>query len=88
MLILGCGTVLAQLSSDKVCYIVCLLIFTIAGIVVGSIRSLQRVGWFANLSVWMNIVSFIIMYVPLTLDLDQDANSEQHGGSEQGCKRN
>jgi amino acid permease len=63
VLILGCGTILAQLSQNKVCFIACLIIFTMAGIIVGSIRSLQRVGWFANASVWMNIVSFIIIMV-------------------------
>jgi hypothetical protein len=63
-LILGCGTILAQLAQEKVCFIACLIIFTIAGIIVGSIRSLQRVGWFANASVWMNVICFIIMYVP------------------------
>jgi amino acid permease len=61
VLILSSGQVIAQLSSAKICYIVCFLIFTIVGIFAGSIRSLQRIGWLANASVWMNIVSFIIM---------------------------
>lgn len=61
VLILGSGQVIAQLSSAKICYIVCFLIFMIVGIFAGSVRSLQRVGWFANASVWINIVSFLIM---------------------------
>lgn len=61
VLILGSGTTIAQLANEKICFIVCLLIFTIVGICVGSIRSLQRVGWFANASVWLNIICFIIM---------------------------
>ena len=61
VLILGSGQVIAQLSSARICYIVCFLIFMIFGVFAGSIRSLQRIGWFANASVWLNIVSFIIM---------------------------
>jgi bacteriorhodopsin len=60
-LILGCGTTLAQLAKEKICFIACLIIFTVCGILVGLIRSLQRVGWFANASVWMNVICFIIM---------------------------
>jgi hypothetical protein len=63
VLILGSGTTIAQLSSEKICYIVCLVIFMVVGMVFGSIRSLQRIGWLANLSVWINIVSFIIIMV-------------------------
>ncbi|KAM0247585.1 hypothetical protein ACHAQJ_009804 [Trichoderma viride] len=63
VLILGSGTTIAQLSSEKICYIVCLVIFMAVGMVFGSIRSLQRIGWLANMSVWINIVSFIIIMV-------------------------
>lgn len=63
VLILGSGTIIAQLASEKICYIACLVIFTVVGMVFGSIRSLQRIGWLANMSVWINIVSFIIIMV-------------------------
>ncbi|KAM0450000.1 hypothetical protein ACHAO4_006879 [Trichoderma viride] len=63
VLILGSGTIIAQLSSESICYIACLVIFTVVGMVFGSIRSLQRIGWLANMSVWINIVSFIIIMV-------------------------
>ncbi|PNP59598.1 hypothetical protein THARTR1_00771 [Trichoderma harzianum] len=63
VLILGSGTTIAQLSSEKICYVACLIIFMVVGMVFGSIRSLQRIGWLANLSVWINIVSFIIIMV-------------------------
>ncbi|PTB38721.1 uncharacterized protein TrAFT101_006743 [Trichoderma asperellum] len=63
VLILGSGTTIAQLSSGKICYIACLIIFMVVGMVFGSIRSLQRIGWLANLSVWINVVSFIIIMV-------------------------
>jgi amino acid permease len=61
VLILGSGTTIAQLASEKICFIVCLLIFTIIGMIFGSIRSLQRIGWLANLSVWLNVACFIMM---------------------------
>ncbi|KAJ6020292.1 hypothetical protein N7499_003573 [Penicillium canescens] len=63
VLILGSGTIIAQLSSGSVCYIACLVIFTAFGIIAGLIRGLQHVGWLANLSVWLNIVSFLIVMV-------------------------
>ncbi|KAL6907234.1 transmembrane amino acid transporter domain-containing protein [Trichoderma evansii] len=63
VLILGSGTIIAQLSSGAICYIACLVIFMVVGMVFGSIRSLHRIGWLANLSVWINIVSFIIIMV-------------------------
>ena len=61
VLVLGSGTIIAQLASEKICFIVSLLIFAIVGAIFGSIRSLQRIGWLANLSVWLNIASFIMM---------------------------
>ena len=61
VLILGSGTTIAQLAGESLCFIVALVIFTAVGIVFGSIRSLQRIGWLANLSVWLNVVSFIMM---------------------------
>lgn len=64
VLILGSGQVIAQLSNAKICYIVCFLIFTIVGMIAGLMRGLQHVGWLANSAVWMNICSFIIVYVP------------------------
>lgn len=61
VLILGNGTIISQLASEKICFIVCMIIFMAVGILLGSIRSLQRLGWLANASVWFNIISFIIM---------------------------
>lgn len=61
VLTLGSGSIIGQLSSERICYVVCILIFAIVGCIAGNIRSLQRIGWLANASVWMNIVSFLIM---------------------------
>ncbi|KAJ5623814.1 hypothetical protein N7510_000123 [Penicillium lagena] len=63
VLILGSGQIIAQLSGGTICYIVCFLIFTIFGVFAGMMRGLQHVGWLANGSVWLNIVSFIIVMV-------------------------
>lgn len=35
------------------------VIFTIIGLVLGQIRTLQRLGWLANLSVWLNVTVMI-----------------------------
>ncbi|KAH6609824.1 transmembrane amino acid transporter [Trichoderma cornu-damae] len=81
VLILGSGTTIAQLSSDKICFIVCLVIFTVVGMIFGSIRSLQRIGWLANLSVWLNIVSFLIIMVACAnYPIDYSAYQQQAYG--------
>lgn len=59
LLILSNGQSISQLSKGNLCFVVCLLVFTIAGFIVGQIRTLARFGWLANISVWMNI--FIII---------------------------
>ncbi|KAI9825001.1 MAG: hypothetical protein M1819_000630 [Sarea resinae] len=58
ILILSNGQALSQLSKKKLCFIVCLLVFTIAGFLLGQIRTLQKFGYVANAAVWMNL--FII----------------------------
>lgn len=61
VLVLGSGQIIGQLSGQTICYIVCFVIFAIFGMFAGMIRGLQHVGWLANLSVWLNITSFIIV---------------------------
>lgn len=55
LIILSSGQSISQLSKEKLCFAICLLVFTIAGFLVGQIRTLARFGWLANLAVWMNI---------------------------------
>lgn len=62
VLILANAQIIAQWNAH-LCFIVCMVIIMIVGIVLGSIRSLQRLGWLCNLCVWMNIVSFLIVMV-------------------------
>ncbi|KAI9694370.1 MAG: hypothetical protein M1820_008970 [Bogoriella megaspora] len=59
LLILSNGQSISQMSKENLCFAICLLVFTIAGFIVGQIRTLAKFGWLANLAVWMNI--FIII---------------------------
>jgi hypothetical protein len=74
VLILSLGGSVSQVSIGKdgangngVCFIVCLLIIAILGMVLGQIRTLQRFGWLANLSVWTTVItSFMAIGVSAT----------------------
>lgn len=63
VIILSNGQILSQLVSFKLCFIVCLIIPLIVGIASGFMRALKHLGWFCNLAVWLNTISFIIMSV-------------------------
>lgn len=72
VLILSKGRTISQLSQigkaaddNGLCFVACMIIIMACGMVAGSIRSLQRIGWICNISVWLNIASFISMYVSL-----------------------
>jgi hypothetical protein len=74
VLILSLGGSVSQVSLGKddahgngLCFIVCLLIISILGVVLGQIRTLQRFGWLANLSVWTTVItSFMAIGVAAT----------------------
>lgn len=60
LLIVSNGQGIAQLSQPNtndtaLCFVACLIIFTVAGFLVGQIRTLQKFGYLANLAVWMNL---------------------------------
>ena len=72
-LIINCGIIclsngqsLSQMSvggqtgSPKVCFVVCILIFALFGMILGQIRSLKGFGLIANGSVWLNILIMIL----------------------------
>lgn len=63
VLILGNGQAISQISKGNLCFIVCLIIFMAAGMVVGQIRTLQRFGWLANGAIWINVLIIFIWYV-------------------------
>lgn len=66
-LILLNGQAISQISQVNgtgpgLCFIVCVLVFALAGMIVGQIRTMQRFSWLANFSVWINLLSmFIVM---------------------------
>lgn len=68
ILILGNGQSISQISKGSLCFIVCLVIFMAAGMIVGQVRTLQRFGWLANFAVWLNLLILFLWYVvfPLT----------------------
>ncbi|KAI7306026.1 amino acid transporter-like protein [Hortaea werneckii] len=71
VLVLGCSTTIAQVNKEQLCFIVVMIIVMVIGMVFGSIRSLQRLGWLCNLSVWLNIACFIIiMYASANNPID------------------
>ncbi|KAJ6784059.1 hypothetical protein PWT90_00346 [Aphanocladium album] len=63
VLIFSKGRIISLLAGPNLCFIVCMIIIMAIGMVFGSIRSLQRLGWICNLSVWFNIISFISIMV-------------------------
>jgi hypothetical protein len=59
---LGQTLILAQLAgSVNLCLIACAIISLVVGMASGYMRALKHLGWLCNASVWINIVSFIIM---------------------------
>ncbi|OZJ02391.1 hypothetical protein BZG36_04880 [Bifiguratus adelaidae] len=55
VIVLGNGQGLSQIANAKVCFSVLVLIWALAGMIVGQIRSLQNFGWLANVAIWMNL---------------------------------
>ncbi|KAA8575754.1 hypothetical protein EYC84_004858 [Monilinia fructicola] len=64
ILILSNGQSISQISKGNLCFVVCLVVFMAAGMILGQIRTLQRFGWLANFAVWINVlIIFICMGV-------------------------
>lgn len=65
---LGQTYIIAQLAAaPDLCFVVCGIISLVVGMASGYMRSLKSLGWFCNGAVWINIVTFIIMYEELTI---------------------
>ncbi|KAG2036549.1 transmembrane amino acid transporter protein-domain-containing protein [Suillus americanus] len=60
IIILGNGQGLSQMANFKLCFVVCNIVWTLAGMILGQIRTLQKFGKVANLSIWLNIVVLIM----------------------------
>lgn len=68
VLILASGQSISQISKGSdggagICFVVCLVVFTVAGFALGQVRTLQRFSWIANLSVWINLLVLFIWCV-------------------------
>lgn len=63
VLVLANAQIIAQLSNSSICFVACMIIVMAIGMLVGSIRSLQKLGWLCNLSVWLNVATFVMICV-------------------------
>ena len=71
LLILGQVTIqfgqnISQMSKFKLCYIVCPLIFVIAGFFMTQIRTLKSYGWAASLCIWLNLLAIFLTMVRIS----------------------
>lgn len=55
VIILGNGQGLSEITKGHGCYSILILVWALAGMIVGQIKSLQRFGYLANLAIWMNL---------------------------------
>ncbi|KAI0147811.1 transmembrane amino acid transporter protein-domain-containing protein [Xylariaceae sp. FL1272] len=65
IIVLSNGQSISQISRGEngvmgICFVACLIIVTGAGLVLGQIRTLQRLGWLANVSVWLTVGTVIL----------------------------
>ncbi|KAI0094160.1 transmembrane amino acid transporter protein-domain-containing protein [Irpex rosettiformis] len=67
-LIINVGTIclsnaqsVAQIAvHNEFCFSVQILIWSLFGMIIGQIRSLKNYGWFANMAVWLNLLTIFI----------------------------
>ncbi|KAF8187421.1 transmembrane amino acid transporter protein-domain-containing protein [Pholiota molesta] len=50
------GQALSQVANFKLCFSVCIVIWSIVGFGIGQIRTLKAYGWLANSAVWLNLL--------------------------------
>lgn len=65
LLILGQVTIqygenISQVSKFRLCYIVCPLLFVIAGFGLTQVRTLKAYGWIANFCMWLTLLTIFI----------------------------
>jgi hypothetical protein len=68
ILILSNGQSISQIAKGNLCFVVCLIVFMAAGMILGQIRTLQRFSWLANFAVWINVLIIFIWQVPIILN--------------------
>ncbi|KAG5730954.1 N amino acid transport system protein [Termitomyces sp. T112] len=54
------GQALSQMSKNRLCFSVCIVVWALAGMIVGQIRTLKSYGWLANSAVWINLLIIFI----------------------------
>lgn len=64
VLTLGNGNALAQISKFRVCYSVLVVCWTLAGMILGQIRTLHRFTWVAN---WNILVNFVVIFATMAI---------------------
>lgn len=80
IIIISNGQALSQISSFRLCYAVCCVIWAILGYIIGQIRTLQRYGWVANLAIWLNVLVIIFtMGVVAHSDVNYNATGASAG---------
>ena len=85
ILILGIGQSISQISQGPnsgagLCFIVCLLLFTLAGIILRQICTLQRLSWLTNFAIWINcLILFICIGVAANGPPNFHATEAQYG---------
>ncbi|KAF8553096.1 hypothetical protein OG21DRAFT_1414934 [Imleria badia] len=60
IIILGNGQGLSQMAQFKLCFSVCNIVWTLAGMIIGQIRTLQKFGGVANISIWLNVITLMM----------------------------
>lgn len=60
LIILTNGQSLSQMSKFKLCFSVCNVVWALAGMILGQIRTLQKFGSIAHLSIWLNVAILIM----------------------------
>ncbi|KAG1743824.1 transmembrane amino acid transporter protein-domain-containing protein [Suillus lakei] len=60
IIILVNGQSLSQMAKFRLCFSVCNVVWTLAGMILGQIRTLQKFGNIANLAIWLNIITMIM----------------------------
>ncbi|PQE31881.1 amino acid transporter protein [Rutstroemia sp. NJR-2017a WRK4] len=56
VIVIGNGQSLSQMSKYKLCFSICILVWALAGMIVGQIRTLQKFGHLANFAIWLNVL--------------------------------
>ncbi|KAJ5335594.1 hypothetical protein N7541_005418 [Penicillium brevicompactum] len=80
VVLLGNTGIIAQLAgSANLCFVVCGIISLVVGMASGYMRSLKHLGWFCNFSVWINIVTFVIICVAAAKHGPDPAAAVQNG---------